>query len=246
MLEWNDEKWLSSTVEKYPAGQIVYYSKNVDVCYSPLLIPGFPLLPRGLLAIVYALTLCYLFFGISIVADIFMSAIEKITSKRSIVNIKNENGEIVSQKKVLFWNATVANLTLMALGSSAPEILLSVIEMMKNLGSCPGELGPSTIVGSAAFNLLIISAVSVYSVDETNDTDKDKDPKMLGIKWINDMGVFSITAIFSVLSYIWLFIVLSDQKVYVWEAVLTIALFFVLIIFSFLADKYNNNKQEKL
>jgi solute carrier family 8 (sodium/calcium exchanger) len=25
------------------------------------------------------------------------------------------------------WNATVANLTLMALGSSAPEILLSVI-----------------------------------------------------------------------------------------------------------------------
>ena len=26
------------------------------------------------------------------------------------------------------WNATVANLTLMALGSSAPEILLSVYE----------------------------------------------------------------------------------------------------------------------
>ena len=29
---------------------------------------------------------------------------------------------------VMVWNPTVANLTLMALGSSAPEILLSVIE----------------------------------------------------------------------------------------------------------------------
>lgn len=133
----------------------------------------------------------------------------------------------------------------MALGSSAPEILLSVIETVKNLGACPGELGPSTIVGSAAFNLLVISAVSVYSVDESNDTDKDKPANMKGIKKINDMGVFSITAIFSVLSYIWLFIVLSDQKVEVWEAVTTFCLFFVLVIFSFAADKYNSRKEQK-
>jgi solute carrier family 8 (sodium/calcium exchanger) len=32
------------------------------------------------------------------------------------------------QTKVNVWNPTVANLTLMALGSSAPEILLNVIE----------------------------------------------------------------------------------------------------------------------
>lgn len=49
----------------------------------------------------------------------------------------------------------VANLTLMALGSSAPEILLSVIEGIMRLGGKPGELGPSTIAGSAAFNLLV-------------------------------------------------------------------------------------------
>jgi len=96
----------------------------------------------------------------------------------------------------------------MALGSSAPEILLSVIETVNNLGGCPGELGPSTIVGSAAFNLLVISAVSIYSVNESNDTDTDKDEDMKGIKKINDMGVFAVTSIFSVLSYIWLFVVL--------------------------------------
>jgi solute carrier family 8 (sodium/calcium exchanger) len=41
----------------------------------------------------------------------------------------------------------------MALGSSAPEILLSVVEIFaKNFHA--GDLGPGTIVGSAAFNLV--------------------------------------------------------------------------------------------
>jgi len=71
--------------------------------------------------------------------------------------------------KVSVWNPTVANLTLMALGSSAPEILLNVIETVSTLGSTPGELGPSTIVGSAAFNFLIISGISIYSVSVDND-----------------------------------------------------------------------------
>jgi hypothetical protein len=53
------------------------------------------------------------------------------------------------------WNATVANLTLMALGSSAPEIILSVIETVSS-GFYSGALGPSTIVGSAAFNLFCV------------------------------------------------------------------------------------------
>lgn len=145
------------------------------------------------------------------------------------------------------WNATVANLTLMALGSSAPEILLSVIETVKNLGGCAGELGASTIVGSAAFNLLVISAVSLYAVNESNDTDPERDdtvPK--GVKKINDMGVFSITAFFSVLAYIWMFVVLRDQSVSVTEAWITFALFFVLIGLAFGADRYKTIQDAKL
>ena len=65
------------------------------------------------------------------------------------------------------WNPTVANLTLMALGSSAPEILLSVIEIVGN-GCFSGDLGPSTIVGSAAFNLLIIVAVCTRTTTHQN------------------------------------------------------------------------------
>ena len=100
----------------------------------------------------------------------------------------------------------------MALGSSAPEILLSVLEVVGGLGACPGELGASTIVGSAAFNLLVISAVSIYAVNKDNDNDPERDetvPK--GVKKIYDTGVFAITAFSSVFAYIWLFICLLDQ-----------------------------------
>ena len=52
---------------------------------------------------------------------------------------------------------------MLALGTSAPEILLSVIEVVGNQ-FVAGELGPGTIVGSAAFNLLVISAICIVAI----------------------------------------------------------------------------------
>ena len=49
-------------------------------------------------------------------------------SQEREVQVTSSNGE-VTIAKVRVWNETVSNLTLMALGSSAPEILLSVIEV---------------------------------------------------------------------------------------------------------------------
>jgi solute carrier family 8 (sodium/calcium exchanger) len=128
------------------------------------------------------------------------------------------------------WNPTVANLTLMALGSSAPEILLSVIGTVKDLNAIPPVLGPSTIVGSAAFNLLVIIGVSIAAVDDT--------PKK-----INDLGVFAVTSIFSLWAYIWLFLVLtviSEGEVDSGEAWATLVFFVLLIVFAFSADKINS------
>ena len=56
-----------------------------------------------------------------------MVGIEVITSTEKLTYVEVE-GEM-RQFHVTVWNATVANLTLMALGSSAPEILLSCIEV---------------------------------------------------------------------------------------------------------------------
>ena len=119
----------------------------------------------------------------------------------------------------------------MALGSSAPEILLSVIETTKDLDATPGELGPSTIVGSAAFNLLVISGLSILAVGD--------EPKK-----IYDTGVFAVTSIASLFAYVWLYLVLQDctmekNVVTIAEGWLTLSYFFILVIAAFAADKIN-------
>jgi solute carrier family 8 (sodium/calcium exchanger) len=81
--------------------------------------------------VVYLGFLIYLFLGVAFVADLFMAAIEVITSKTKTVTVKDDKTGEPHTIEVLFWNATVANLTLMALGSSAPEILLAVIETVR-------------------------------------------------------------------------------------------------------------------
>eukprot|EP00438_Fugacium_kawagutii_P004746 Skav203083 [mRNA] locus=scaffold447:48061:63460:- [translate_table: standard] len=144
----------------------------------------------GLRAVLYFTGLLWSFMGVGIVSDIFMGAIEKVTSRKKRVFSSNLQTFIT----VKVWNATVANLTLMALGSSAPEILLSVIELLSN-EMYAGDLGPSTIVGSAAFNLLCITAVCVSAIPEGE------------VRRIKDIGVFAVTASFSIFAYLWLLII---------------------------------------
>jgi solute carrier family 8 (sodium/calcium exchanger) len=235
-MEWSEKKYACLSIKKSPNGFVEEYYDEQQ-CYSVLiLVPGTSLMSSGFLGVMYLLFLGYLFLGISIIADIFMEAIEVITSKTSQVDVYDKSGKNkIGTIEVPVWNPTIANLTLMALGSSAPEILLSVIEALSNLGEKAGELGPSTIVGSAAFNLLCITAVSVVAVDEP--------------KWINDRGVFFTTAIFSIFAYIWVLVVLSSwtpNEVSITEAFLTLAFFFILVILAFGADKYNQFQQDKL
>jgi len=148
------------SIDKYDRGQIVEHSNKEEFCHSWLLIDGTPLQPNWVLVIAYFLGLVYLFLGIALISDLFMDAIEVITSQTKTVKYTDIDG-IEQSTNVSVWNPTIANLTLMALGSSAPEVLLSVIETVSNLGKDPGELGPATIVGSAAFNLMVISGVSI-------------------------------------------------------------------------------------
>merc|ERR1739848_561721 len=75
-------------------------------------------------AICYFLGMVFMFLGVSTIADRFMAAIEVITSKERTVTVRRQDGE-TAKVSVRIWNETVSNLTLMALGSSAPEILLS-------------------------------------------------------------------------------------------------------------------------
>lgn len=53
---------------------------------------------------------------------------------------------------------------LLAVGSSSPEILLSLVEALLSLGKPAGEIGPSCIIGSGSYNLFGIIAICTISL----------------------------------------------------------------------------------
>jgi len=173
--------------------------------------------------ILYSFSMIYFFYAVGLVANTFMEAIEVITSKKKLI----KNPRTGATEEIQVWNPTVANLTLMALGSSAPEILLAIIEtLMANFYA--GELGPGTIVGSAAFNLLMIVGICIIAIPKGQ------------VRRIEQLGVFITTATCSLFAYFWLYLVLrvfSPNKVEIWEATLTLIYFPILVQFSYWIDK---------
>ncbi|KAK2819455.1 hypothetical protein Q7C36_021101 [Tachysurus vachellii] len=170
--------------------------------------------------------MAYMFLGVSIIADRFMASIEVITSQEKVITIKKPNGETTTTT-VRIWNETVSNLTLMALGSSAPEILLSVVEVCGHNFDA-GDLGPNTIVGSAAFNMFVIIGLCVSVIP---DGDHRK---------VKHLRVFFVTAAWSIFAYTWLYMILavfSPGVVEVWEGLLTLFFFPICVVFAWIADR---------
>jgi Ca2+/Na+ antiporter len=222
-----DTSW-HTTSSNESSSHIGGHLKCVDGLVVPAWQPlsnlsGGDIFARGTL---YFLALIYLFIGVSIVSDRFMAAIEVITSQEKEVTITKPNGEtqVIS---VRVWNETVSNLTLMALGSSTPEILLSIIEVYAQDFNA-GDLGPGTIVGSAAFNLFVIIAICVWVIPTPQ------------VKKIKHLRVFFVTMVWSVFAYIWLYAILtwsSYGEVTIFEAVLTFAFFPMTVGTAYIADK---------
>jgi len=169
----------------------------------------------------YFIQLMWAFSGVAIIADIFMTAIEEITMATYV-----KTGKDGKKRVCKVWNDTVANLSLMALGSSAPEIMLNVLDILFG-NFFLGDLGPSTIVGSAAFNLLVILGICVYSVGD--------EPK-----FIENTKVYAVTASFSIFAYLWLLVILifwTPDVITVAEGVLTFSFFFLVLGLAYSADK---------
>jgi len=202
-------------------------------CEDGLLIPLWPgtddmsmgdRFGRGLL---YAVLMLWLFIGVAIVSDKFMESIEMITAQEKEVAVQDPRTGKTQIIIVKVWNETVANLTLMALGSSAPEIMLSVIEIWAK-GFYAGDLGPGTIVGSAAFNLFMIIGLCMYVIPDDE------------VRKIKHLRVFIITATWSVFAYVWLYLILgaiSYGEVHSWEGIVTFLFFPATVYTAFVADR---------
>lgn len=214
----------------YSNGYVVEYLDNgTDQCESWILLPAENLWPAAFRGFLYIVALVYFFLGVAIASDIFMASIETITSKKKKIMVYDAEKKETVEREVLVWNETVANLTLMALGSSAPEIILALGETALKLGQevVEDSLGTFTIIGSAAFNLLIITSICIVSVPTPD------------IKRINEFAVFFVTAGWSIWAYIWMLIVVnysSPGEIEPWEAWVTLAYMPIFVLHAYLVD----------
>lgn len=106
-----------------------------EKCESYLLFPVETSLGDGSRAFLYFLALFYCFIGLSAITARFFRSMENVVKHtRKVVEIHPEsNREIIRYEKV--WNYAIADITLLAFGTSFPQISLAIIDSIQNLGS---------------------------------------------------------------------------------------------------------------
>lgn len=77
-----------------------------------------------------------------------------------------------------------------------PDLLLCRSQVCGH-GFAAGDLGPGTIVGSAAFNMFVIIGVCVLVIPDGES------------RRIKQLGVYFVTALWSIFAYVWLYLILA-------------------------------------
>lgn len=181
----------------------------------------------GFRATLYFIALLYLFLGAAVVNDYVMASTSIITSvtKRIYLSKPPDSREVMvdgglDMVEVRIWHETLIHLAFTAFSTSATEILLCTIEIVSKHFD-HGELGPGLIVGSAAFNMLIITSICMVSLPG-NDTRR-----------IEGLQVYYVSIFFSVAGYGWILVLIyyvSPEVITLWESLVT-ALMFPVFIF---------------
>jgi Ca2+/Na+ antiporter len=198
-----------------------------------LLLGGGSALSESALGIALALLLLYVFLGIAVITDIFMEAITKITSRTETVQVKDLRGKTM-ELSVPIWNPRVANVTLLALGAAAPEIFLCFFSTFADIESAPKDIGPMALIGSASFNMLVVTGASIMAVGS--------------VKKVLSLSTFIVTAAFACFAYLWLFMVLvvfSPAHIEFWEAMTTLLFYPLLLFFVWATEKCASENQSE-
>ena len=99
-----------------------------------LLFHGETLLSNSVRATLYMVALAYCFIGLSAITARFFKSMEQIMKhSREVVGVDpHTNMPVVKQEKV--WNYAIADIALLAFGTSFPQISLATIDAIRNLG----------------------------------------------------------------------------------------------------------------
>eukprot|EP00091_Calanus_sinicus_P000188 TRINITY_DN10124_c0_g1_i1.p1 TRINITY_DN10124_c0_g1~~TRINITY_DN10124_c0_g1_i1.p1 ORF type:complete len:370 (-),score=40.83 TRINITY_DN10124_c0_g1_i1:25-1134(-) len=175
------------------------------------------------IGLLYTLVLLYLMLGIAIHLNKMMESMETMTSlmkKTSVPDPETGKTQVIIAK---IWNQTVANM-FMVLGSSSPIIFLCIIEIFAG-GFSSGDLGPSTVIDSSAFILLVAVGLMISFVPSGQ------------VRKVTKLGTLVLTSVWSLVLYLWLVFTISMcsyGELEIWEA-LTTLVFFILSLVSITA-----------
>jgi K+-dependent Na+/Ca+ exchanger-like protein len=109
----------------------------------------------------------------------------------------------------------VAGASLMAMGSSAPELFIAIMALLI-AGGAHGDVGIGTIVGSAIFNILVITGASAVV-------------RPAAITWrviVRDVVMYTISLALLIAAF-------SDGQITLWEAALFLLVYAVYIVVLF-------------
>lgn len=122
-------------------------------CESYFLFYGEVYLGVGLRTFLYFLALAYCFVGLSAITARFFRSMENVVKhSRKMVEIDPyTNTEVIRYEKV--WNYTIADISLLAFGTSFPQISLATIDAIRNIGN---------LYAGGLQSALFVSVVSVY------------------------------------------------------------------------------------
>lgn len=106
-----------------------------DKCLLYFLSHGETKLGIGLRAFLYFLALAYCFIGLTAITARFCRSMETVVKHTCAVEEIDPvtNTKIVKHKKV--WNYAIADISLLAFGTSFPQISLATIDAIRNIGN---------------------------------------------------------------------------------------------------------------